>query len=664
MPERQGSFKLIDKKIPNFLTWIEHKHPVSQKETVRSFPHLGATDCGLWIKQKLIELIKSAQKKVFLSSFIMDYPEIEETLMEASKRLKGHVYVLSPLDKSIFKDPKFIDRLSEDERGSLSEKQEERVKELSRAGVYIREHTNCHAKFCVMDTSSALIMTSNLTKRSMEENPEIGILINDKKNVAELDRLFQILWTQGATRESIPDKNRPDIRSIPQKSTKKEFASFLPSDNLCWTHHHRHLILDEIVRLIQSAEETLKIASYLIRELHQKKNRATYNLLSGLKEAVQRGVKVEIVVHAPPGRMRGSDLRENERKTLLEMLTIGNKNNVSIFGHPKVHSKYVIKDQKEAVLFTANIDGVFGLDNGIEVGYKISDQVDLVWLTNYHRKLMSESKLLLVYEPQLSHLLERKDAKSLLVRKIIAEKKNQASAEDWYDKLGKVLTSSCLWWTSPDDSPETVYLCGWGTTELTLQISPLNKKQGEWHLESILTKRPGEIAASSKEKRLYRKGFVDPAEISVVTRWKYAITDLMKMVNTKISSELATKEPVPLSVITPTWVGVGSKEMPFDDNEEEWLKKLRNYLYDADLERKDGHWLIRQPIGDEEILEVINGARNEDKIDIEAVMKEFKERGWNVPGKTTGTKKMREFFQEKMGVRVKKDGSIEQINEI
>ncbi len=420
MPKAHTTVSLSDRKIPGFLTWIGFQEERKIK-SLASIQHLGATDTEKWIQRKLIELIDSARQKIFLSSFIVAYPKVETALMKASERLRGHIYVLSPLDKSIFKDEHNSSRLSDEERQMLFENQEQRIKELSQAGIYIREHPHCHAKFCVVDRNKALIMTSNLTERSMEQNPEIGFVVTEKTDVIQLDKIFQIAWTRGASRESIPNKIRPLIQTIPPTAEKPDTLSFHPQGNLIWTYHDQQFLLKEIVRLIRQAKTNLRIGSYLIRELHNAKKSDVAEIMMSLKAALSQGVTLEIVVHAPPHRMRGSNLRETERKTLQELLTVPGVNSITIYGHPTIHAKYIIKDDDEAMFFTANIDGIFGLDNGIEVGYRFTTTREVAWLTQYHHKLVGESELALSYEPVLSQLLDNHDTQPLYVKTIVVE---------------------------------------------------------------------------------------------------------------------------------------------------------------------------------------------------------------------------------------------------
>ena len=103
MPEETYKIQIKDGVIPG-LCILRRKQSIIDQSNFKSRPSFGATDVDQWIKNTLLDMISSAKKKIFLATFLMDYPEVEEVLMEASERLKGHVYVLSPLDKSVYKE--------------------------------------------------------------------------------------------------------------------------------------------------------------------------------------------------------------------------------------------------------------------------------------------------------------------------------------------------------------------------------------------------------------------------------------------------------------------------------------------------------------------------------------------------------------------------------
>lgn len=57
---------------------------------------------------------------------------------------------------------------------------------------------NLHAKFIIVDKTTAIVTSSNLTRAGLESNVEMGIRVDDPKTVAELIRQFDGLWSKAS----------------------------------------------------------------------------------------------------------------------------------------------------------------------------------------------------------------------------------------------------------------------------------------------------------------------------------------------------------------------------------------------------------------------------------------------------------------------------------
>ena len=650
MPEEQIKVSIEDGKIPGLCLLREKKSRYSE-HYMQSREFFGATDVDGWIKNTLIDMINSAKKKIFLATFLMVYPDVEKALMDASTRLRGHVYVLTPLDNSVYKEPHQMETLSPEELEEAIEQQEERISELSRAGVYIREHRQCHAKFCVVDQKKALVMSSNLTVRSMEENPELGKILEDRSDVLRLDRIFQRMWVHGAKYELIPDKRRPESKSIPLREDHNDSIAFEPEGDLIWTYHERHHILEEIVRIISTAQSSLRIGSYVLRELHEIADSGGANqVLVALQEALSRGVNIEIIIHV---RYDASGIiqKDGETHTYQPLFASANTDKFRLYGHQKNHAKYVIADNITAVMFTANIDGRYGLTNGIEVGFILSDPDDISWLNDYHTKLIDEAHRMILCEPALSAQNSVEGLTGLSVSRIQIQSKNKQSSLRLQQKVVGLITQRYLAWSRVPGQQKMIRVWNWKHKNESIALIQDNRKTGVWNLSAAQQQH-----ALSQALPL---GFIQHGDITVVSSWPYSTNELKTIVNETVNNALNNKPAIPVAIISASWFGFDEFDLPFEDVEDEWVKKLRNYLLNATLELKESKWWIRPRVRDSEVMDVIQKHVSENMIDIDSAMKDLKKRGWSIPGITTGTKVFREYYHQQTGKKVKKNGTIE-----
>ena len=649
MPEEQTTITLQD-GIVSHLCIIREKPTQYNVHQMSSRHSFGATDVDYWIKDTLLDMIASAKKKIFLATFLMVYPEVEQALMEASKRLRGHVYVLTPLDNSVYKDPRRQDELTPEELALAMEQQEERITALSQADVYIREHRKCHAKFCVVDKERALFMSSNLTERSMEENPELGKLIEDRSDVQALDQLFQQMWVHGADYELVPSKVRPDSKSIPHRQDRDDSLPFEPEHSLTWTYREQHHLLHAIIQVISSAKSSLKIGSYVLRELHHEEGTEQSNpLLQAFQDALSRGVQIEIVIHVRHDAL-GISQNENETRTYQQLFSHANRDNFRLYGHQKIHAKYVIADDISSLIFTANLDGRYGLTNGIEVGYLLNDPDDISWLCKYHTKLVDEAHRIFVCEPLLSELKHMDEIQMLSVRNVHVHRKTHQASLQFQNQVTEVLNHHTLAWTRVPDQPQTITVWQWPHGNQGVTLTQNLNDRGSWKINAIQN--------FGTRQRKDPQGFLLPGKVSVVSSWPYSTNEIKQKLNERVQEELKNQSAIPFSTITANWIGLSMFDLPFSDTSKEWLSKCRNYLLDATLEKRGEHWWIRPPVQDTEIMSVVKGHNMDGTIDIDAVMKDFEDRGWTIAGITTGTKVFRKYYEDQTGLKVRKDGTI------
>ena len=70
---------------------------------------------------------------------------------------------------------------------------------MTRNGIYVRGHLNCHAKFVVADDETALVTSANLMTSALDFTGENGDVMTDRTQVRRSARLFARLWHNGAS---------------------------------------------------------------------------------------------------------------------------------------------------------------------------------------------------------------------------------------------------------------------------------------------------------------------------------------------------------------------------------------------------------------------------------------------------------------------------------
>ena len=141
-------------------------------------------------------MISSARRKIFIASFLLGDAALLDALAAAASRLLGGVYVITQLDER-----RLVQGLQEladsedpgEENGGIDaavQTQKKRFDQMTRNGIYVRGHLNCHAKFDVADDETALVTSANLMTSALDFTGENGVVITDRAQVRRLARVF------------------------------------------------------------------------------------------------------------------------------------------------------------------------------------------------------------------------------------------------------------------------------------------------------------------------------------------------------------------------------------------------------------------------------------------------------------------------------------------
>jgi hypothetical protein len=327
------------------------------------------------LREAVLELIRSARRKVFVTSFVLGDDEIVDALVATADRLPGGVYVISELT-----DPALgrgLAGLAADGdatgTGQRVAEQRRRLSFLTGHGVLVRGHEHCHASFVVVDDETAWLGTAYLDTDAFTRLGEVGVVTADAAEAGRLARFFARMWRSGCHLR-LPEE--PGAAAVPREGGPVDFsvpvATVDTRPAVLWTDAGHRGVLDAAHDVVRRAERSLLLASFSLNGMLGRPDL----LVNPLAEAIARGVRVEMLVRA-----RNDCERHRRDAGLLREL------GVRIVADDLNHANATVADDRHGMLFTAPFDTDRGLDagGGVEVGARLDGTGALAGLAGYLR---------------------------------------------------------------------------------------------------------------------------------------------------------------------------------------------------------------------------------------------------------------------------------------
>jgi len=337
-----------------------------------------------------------------LVNFLLEDSEIIDLLIKKFKE-GVRIYIITSLEKNLekykevwkSKKEKYDETLNDDE---ITEKFKNHEK-LCRNGIAIRGHNKCHAKFCIIDDKHFIVSSANLSFKSLNENPELGIIgINSLEMALFLSKLFIFLYDKICTYTSTHRENEIKEEEPYNIFDKCQISLLenLSNNQPIWTIdvNESKKILDinlrlplynKIMKLISEVKEEIIIFSYLIKFAHNEEN--NQNLWDAIFTKIKNeNIKLKII-------LRNSKIKpikkyiEKQGNYLIK--------NVDIYGHKSIHAHGIIFDNSTCIFGSANISSEFGLKNNIELGWileRTKNEENFKKILNFVQKIEKEAK--------------------------------------------------------------------------------------------------------------------------------------------------------------------------------------------------------------------------------------------------------------------------------
>ncbi len=326
------------------------------------------------LKDRILSAISEAKSVVKLCSFIVTDDEIVNEILRKAQDPNIAVFLLTQLDqKKLINNFALASNVLDEENFSSLEitSHLDNIKMLRDKGVHVRAAKDLHAKFIVSDRNSGLLMSANFTANSLSKNVESGVDL-DVASSQDLDRLFDLIYLQGTSyRSFINTKKDKKMFVLENNITLSQDHLTLPQSGLRYTYDtFQHNLLGEIIKIIESAEDFIFLSTYSIVGLIK-----IPQFVSAISKAISKNVKISIFCRAM-----------NYRLDHVEGCRVLSKLGCKIVGDYYNHSKGIITEKK-GMIFTANIDGNYGLINSFEVGYILSETQRKDFL-EFHKELI------------------------------------------------------------------------------------------------------------------------------------------------------------------------------------------------------------------------------------------------------------------------------------
>ncbi|MGQ0731332.1 phospholipase D-like domain-containing protein [Acidovorax sp.] len=348
------------------------------------------------IRDLLIAQIRTASCKVLFCSFLFADEDIVQALCEAAERLHGGVYILTALGKHLHSEVLELDGevdAQTSKQRERAQRHEEHLRRLARSGAWLRSAEDCHAKFCVVDDTCAVITSANSTKEAYEINPEDGLALHQPLVAREFGRLFAHIWQQLTTLESLPGAGL-DVHSLPVRPDLpwRDLTSSGDTHAVTTLRRYEASLLDAAVQVIDHARRRLVIATYSFMGME--------NHLVGkaLQRAIARGVHIDLLVQ-PRNHI------EAQRASLAWLLGLA-PGQVRIHGHRRTHTKSIVADDQVVLLWTGNLDARHGWDDGIEVGVVVDDPGVAAAVVRWTHNVMQRRTNVTLNAPSVCELAE------------------------------------------------------------------------------------------------------------------------------------------------------------------------------------------------------------------------------------------------------------------
>ena len=345
---REHSRTVDQRDCPMPPTWVadEASAPVRRRQATE---FLWTSGSDRQMANRAVDLLRQAQKKAVVCSFLIADQQVEDAMLEAAGR-GVRVYVMLSSEARLAREPG---------DGEFERKVHEGHKAmLQRLGgrVLFRSASNFHAKCIVADPEDApagMLLTANLTSEALERNNELAVELSgdEVRQAAELMRWA--MW-EAADHEMQDDRSFRAVKPlgcVPHPGNGGGVLATTPQKHALAGDHEGGpdapctQLLDEAFDVIGSAGKDLIVASFGWD--------ADHDLTKYLVERARSALNVTVLARMRPKSM----------PALVMLAEAG----AQVLGFRWLHAKALWTDAGRGLVMSANLEPD-GLDDGFELG--------------------------------------------------------------------------------------------------------------------------------------------------------------------------------------------------------------------------------------------------------------------------------------------------------
>lgn len=327
----------------------------------------GSPDVGREIRR----LISEASRSIDIVNPLVTDPRVVDALTKA--RARGvRVRIITELRDNRGAGIRYPTRGFETaDTHSLKKDQFEAIRELATHRVFCRGlRYYAHAKLLLTDESHLLLSSVNLTPNSMGEGAhpslEAGVQIDDSEVVSSWTAAMVSLWDACPLRLHLmgTDVSLQQEPVTPFVGSQVELERTRPHC-MAWSFPPMVFQLrDLLVELCETARERIVFSALTFFLEHEKAHLQVSALRQAIVEALQRGVRVTVVV-----RPEHFPLSEYPNRGTLDLIACG----LRLHGMKGLHAKGVLVDTSACAILSGNINP-YSLECGadsahVECGY-------------------------------------------------------------------------------------------------------------------------------------------------------------------------------------------------------------------------------------------------------------------------------------------------------
>ena len=329
-------------------TWVadEDSAPVAKRQA-SEFVWTSGSDRQM--ANRAVDLLRHAQKKAVVCSFLIADRQVEDAMLEAAGR-GVRVYVMLASEARLEREP------GDDEfERSVYEGHKAMLQRLG-GRVLFRSAPNFHAK-CILadpeDAPAGMLLTANLTSEALERNNELAVELSEDEVRRAADLMRWAMW-EAADHEMQDDRSFRAVKPLGcvahpgngggvLATTPQEHA--LAGDHESGPYEPCTQLLDEALDVIGSASKELIVASFGWD--------AGLVVTQYLVERAREGLNVTVLAR----------LRPKSMPALVALAEAG----AQIQGFRWLHAKALWSDAGRGLVMSANLEP-HGLDDGFELG--------------------------------------------------------------------------------------------------------------------------------------------------------------------------------------------------------------------------------------------------------------------------------------------------------